>query len=120
MHIYTSTIKYTTSPREVITNPQDFHAHPAVLQDSWAELKAQRGQPITPDRMERLHPAYGILPARPTLLLPSPYDALPINSDIRREHEENFVREAVVARGHTPRSFTRKRWGHPFGGGDAA
>ena len=77
-------IHQTPTAREVITNPQDFHAHPAVLQSSWAELKAQRGQPITPDRMERLNPAYGILPARPTLLLPAPYDALPISSEIRQ------------------------------------
>ena len=106
----------TPTAREIITNPQAFHAPPAVLQSSWAELKAQRGQPITPDRMDRLHPAYGILPARPTLLLPAPYDALPINSDIRREHEAHFVRNAVIAAGHIPSS--RNQFG-PYGG-DAA
>lgn len=73
MNIYS-----TPTAREIITNPQDFHAHPAVLQSSWAELKAGRGHPITPDRMDRLHPAYGILPARAALLLPPPdLDAAP-------------------------------------------
>jgi hypothetical protein len=68
----------SSSALDIITNPQDFHAHPTVLQSSWADLKAQRGQPITHDRMDRLHPAYVILPDRAALLLPTPdLDATP-------------------------------------------
>lgn len=61
----------TPTDYEIITNPQSYHHAPAVLQSSWASLKAQRGQPITPDRMDRLHPAYGIIHARPMLHLPA-------------------------------------------------
>jgi hypothetical protein len=44
----------------IVTNPDQFHTVPAVLQSAWAELKAARGQTVNLDRMGE--PAYLIAP----------------------------------------------------------
>lgn len=50
----------TDLAREVTLNPHKYYRLPAVLKGNWAQLKAAQGHPITPDRMARLHPNYGI------------------------------------------------------------
>jgi hypothetical protein len=108
----TPTNPLTQTARDIITNPQFYHHVPAVLQASWAEIKAQRGQPITPDRMNRLHPNYGILPVHAPLCLPAP---LPVDAMLTPVWMAR-VREIKTARGITASPETR------FGpyGGDAA
>ncbi len=98
--------------RDIIANPHAYPHVPAVLKGNWAQLKAAQGHPITPERMERLRPNYGIMPARAPLCLPAPLpiEALPTPVWMAR------VREIKIERGITASPETR------FGpyGGDAA
>lgn len=41
----------TANAREIVTRPDRFHRHPAVIQNAWALLKAERGQPVHFDRL---------------------------------------------------------------------
>ena len=44
----------TNLARRVVCNAHEYNRVPAVITDSWAQLKQAQGHPITPDRMDRL------------------------------------------------------------------
>jgi len=91
-----------TDPLEVITHPEIYYRAPATLQYCWSELKAARGQPITPDRMQRLSPNYGISEPRH---YPTAREIEKAHADARAERCLDKIRKVATARGYSLRSL---------------
>lgn len=79
--------------REILTHPQKFARIPALFADSWSVMKAARGQGITPERMARLHPNYGIITR------PAPVE--PAHARTRMDRCKAKVHQIATARGYT-------------------
>lgn len=107
---------HNTNLIEIVTNPHAHQNTPAVLQSSWAELKAARGDPITPERMARLHPNYGIIAERSPVEAPARPPHESAHSPERMARTEKAVRKIAISRGYPTRGYD------PFSptGGNAA
>jgi len=79
---------------EVIANPQRFCNAPHLLQDAWAQLKEERGQPVD---FRRIGPAaYLIAPqADPA---PAPHEPAPVHVGMSAEALDRVRRRANVLR----------------------
>jgi len=62
----------TNLARRVVCNAHEYTRVPAVIADSWAQLKEAKGHPITPARMDRLHRQRMVEAPAPATIEPTP------------------------------------------------